>query len=137
MFGHIILGIVGLSGGLAVSAGLVALILELNLIPRYAGITHTAHRTKVYEACIAAGAFLGNLLTIYTIRIPAGSILAAGFGLFGGIFLGSWIIALTEMLGIFPILFKKTGIKTGFSILILGAAIGKSLFSLLYYYRGW
>lgn len=134
---HILTGIIGLSGGLFVSLGLVALILGLNLIPRFAGITHTAHHTKLYEKCIIAGAFLGNLFTVYTISFPAGGWLAGSFGLFGGIFLGSWIVALTEMIDIFPILSKKANIKVGISAIMLATAIGKSLGSLLYYYRGW
>ena len=137
MLGHILLGIISFSGGLVISIGVVALLLELNIIPRFAGITHTAHRTKVYEKSIIAGAILGNLCTIYTIRFPAGSWIAGCFGLFGGIFLGNWIIALTEMIGTFPILSKKARIKVGTSAIILSTAIGKSLFSLLYYFKGW
>ncbi len=137
MLEHILLGLISFSGGLLVSSGLVALILGLNLIPRYSGITHTANRTKLYEKSIIAGAFLGNLFTVYTIRFPAGGWLAASFGLFGGIFLGSWIIALTEILDMFPILSKKVDIKVGVSAIVLSTAIGKSLFSLLYYLNGW
>lgn len=137
MLGHVILGLISFSGGLIVSSGLVALILGLNLIPRFAGVTHTANYTKLYEKSIIVGAFIGNLFTIYTIRFPAGGWLAACFGLFGGIFLGSWIIALTEILDMFPILSKKAGIKVGVSAIVLSTAIGKSLFSLLYYLKGW
>ena len=134
---HGILGLISFSGGLVVSSGLVALILGLDLIPRFCGITHTAHRIKLYEKCVIAGAILGNLFTVYTMHIPRGGWLAGCFGLFGGIFLGCWIIALTEILDMFPILSRKTGIKVGVSAIVLCTAIGKSVFSLLYYFRGW
>ena len=137
ILGHLFLGIISLSGGLIVSSAAIALILELDLISRFAGITHTAHRTKLYEKCITAGVILGNLLTIYTIRVPASGWLAGCFGLFGGIYLGSWIMALAETIGVFPILFKKTGVRVGFSAILLAAAIGKSLFSGLYFFRNW
>lgn len=134
---HFLLGIISFSGGLVISFGLVALIIGLNLIPRYAGITHTAHRIRIYEKAVIAGAVLGNLLTIYSIRLPAGGVLAGLIGLFGGIYLGGWIIALTEVIDMFPVLSRKSGIKVGINAIILTTAIGKSIFSLLYYFRGW
>ena len=79
MLGHVIAGFLSFSGGMIVSSGLVALILGLNLIPRFAGITHTAQYTKVYEKLIIAGAVIGNIFTIYTIRFPAGGWLAGCF----------------------------------------------------------
>lgn len=134
---HILAGIIGLSGGLVISFGLIALILGLNLIPRFMSITHTAHFIRIYEKCVIAGAISGNLLTIYEIPVLVGRWLAGCFGLFGGIFLGCWVIALTEVMDMFPILMKKSGIKIGITAILLSAAIGKSIFSLLYYYRGW
>lgn len=137
MLEHIILSIIGMSGGLIVAFGSVALILELNLISRFAGITHTARYTKLYENSVVFGIVIGNILTIYSIRFPAGGYLAACFGLFGGIYLGSWIIALTEVIDMFPIISKKAGIKVGIRAIVLATAIGKAVFSLLYYYNGW
>ena len=134
---HILLGFVSGAGGLVIAFGLVAVILGLNLIPRFAGVTKTAHRIRLYEKCVMAGAVFGNLLTIYAVRLPAGGLFAKGIGLFGGIYLGSWIIALTEVVDMFPVLAKKSGIKVGIGVIIMAIAIGKSIFSLLYYYKGW
>jgi len=83
------------------------------------------------------GAVFGNLLTIYAIRLPAGGLFANGIGLFGGIYLGSWIIALTEVIDMFPVLSKKSNIKVAIGVIVLAIAVGKSVFSLLYYYKGW
>ena len=134
---HILLGLISLSGGLVISFGLVALIIGLNLIPRFAGVTKTAYHIRLYEKCVMAGAVFGNLLTIYEIRLPAWGAFANGIGLFGGIYLGSWIVALTEVIDMFPVLAKKSSIKVGIAVIILSIAIGKSLFSLIYYYKGW
>ena len=134
---HILLGLISFAGGLVIAFGLVAIIIGLNLIPRFAGVTGTAHRIRLYEKCIIAGAVLGNLLTIYAIRLPAGGLFANGIGLFGGIYLGSWIIALTEVIDMFPILSKKANIKVGIGAIVLTIAVGKAIFSLLYYYKGW
>jgi len=134
---HILLGLISFSGGLVISFGLVALIIGLNLIPRFAGVTHTAHRIRIYEKCVMGGAVFGNLLTIYAIRLPAGGLFANGIGLFGGIYLGSWIIALTEVIDMFPVLSKKSNIKVAIGVIVLAIAVGKSVFSLLYYYKGW
>lgn len=142
MFGHISLGIISFSGGLIIAFGLVALIMGLNLIPRFAGVTRTAQHLRLYEKCLMAGAILGNLVTVYSVSLFAdGSIvsrlLACSIGFFGGIYLGSWIIALTEVIDMFPILSRKTNIRVGIGWIVLSTAIGKSLFSLLYYFRGW
>ena len=134
---HILLGLISFSGGLVISFGLVALIIGLNLIPRFAGVTHTAYRIRIYEKCVMGGAVFGNLLTIYAIRLPAGGLFANGIGLFGGIYLGSWIVALTEVIDMFPVLSKKSNIKVAIGVIVLAIAVGKSVFSLLYYYKGW
>ena len=134
---HILLGFISWAGGIVIAFGLVAVILGLNLIPRFAGITKTVHRIRLYEKCVMAGAVFGNLLTIYEVRLPAGGLVANGIGLFGGIYLGGWIIALTEVVDMFPVLSKKINLKVGIGAVILTIAIGKGIFSLLYYYKGW
>lgn len=40
--GQIFMGLMGLCGGAVVATALAAFIIELGIIPRYAGITHTA-----------------------------------------------------------------------------------------------
>lgn len=135
--GHVLLGMISFSGGLIIAFGLVALIVGLNLIPRFAGITYTASHLRLYEKCLMAGAILGNVFTIYPLRLSVGGWMAGMIGLFGGIYLGSWVVALTEVIDMFPILSKKIDIKVGVRWIIVSTAIGKSLFSFLYYLRGW
>lgn len=156
----VLLGTIGFSAGLIISFGLVALILGLNLIPRFAEMTHTESYLKLYEICLTLGAVFGNLITIYrpdlTLWIdwiqklnlfhPAliqrttevvSRFFSETLGLFCGIYLGCWVIALTEVVDMFPILFRKLKVQTGTKWIILCAALGKSLFSILYYLYSW
>ena len=48
-------------GGAVVATALAAFIIELGIIPRFAGITHTANHILLYETCLMLGSFLGNL----------------------------------------------------------------------------
>lgn len=163
---HWFVGAVGLFGGIVIASGLIALLIGLNIIPRYAGITHTAHHMLLYENCAMAGAVVGNLFTLYRWEFPFGSVglpwndwlvntfgmlgntiagtigmlgdfMAGAYGLFGGIFLGSWIIALTEVMDIIPIMARRVGLVKGIAGIIVSTAVGKALWSLLYYYKGW
>lgn len=137
MWKHILLGGISLSGGVITAAGLVALLIELKIIPRFAAITHTANRIILYENCIAAGALWGNIMTIYPMEFHMGRWLTGVIGLFGGIFIGSWIIALTEVLDIIPIMARRIGMKKGFAAIIIATALGKMIFSLVFYYNRW
>lgn len=137
MWKHIFLGIIGLAGGVITASGLVALLIELKIIPRYAGITRTANRIMLYENCIACGALWGNIMTVYPIELHAGKWVSGMIGLFGGIFIGSWIIALTEVLDIIPIMARRIGMKKGFAAIIIATALGKMFFSLVFFYNGW
>lgn len=137
MWEHILLGIIGLSGGAISAGGLVALMIELKIIPRYAGITHTADQILLYEDCVVGGTLLGTFMTLYPVNLSVGRWLLYLMGLFGGIFIGSWIIALTEVLDIIPIMARRVGMKKGFSMLIVATALGKAIFSLIFYYHRW
>ena len=136
-FSHIFLGTVSLFAGIVIASGIVALLIGLNIIPRYAGITHTANHILLYENAAMLGALWGNLFTIYPWYLPFSHVGTAVFGLFGGVFLGSWIIALTEVMDIIPIMARRTGIVKGLGAVIIATAAGKILWSLLFYYMRW
>ena len=134
MWKHIFLGVLGFSGGIIISGGLVALLIELKIIPRYAGITHTADKILLYENSLAAGAIWGNLMTVYPISLPLGTWFLYLLGLSGGVFIGSWIIALTEVLDIIPITARRVGLKKGFAAIVMAAALGKVIASFYFSY---
>ena len=132
-----ILAFLGLSFGLAISAGLFAFLIGLGVVSDFADRTHTGKYVTLYEDCIVLGGILGNLFWIYEAEFLKGGWLLAGFGLLSGIFVGCWSMALADILNIFPIFIRRAKITTGLSWLIVGMALGKSLGSLLYFYMRW
>lgn len=134
MLPQILVCLAGLSLGLVVASGIVALVIGLGIVNRYAGITKTAAHLRFYETCCMLGAFLGNLFSLTNIPLPFGSFGLLLYGLFAGIYLGSWIIALGEVVNLFSILCRRIGITRGLPGIIVCMALGKILGSLLYFY---
>ena len=134
---QVILGILGISSGIVVAGSAAAFIISLGIVPRYAGITRTAHRIRLYEDVAMLGAVAGNLCYLYHGRLPFGSPGLAVWGLFSGIFLGSWIIALGEVVNVFAIMARRLKIRQGIGWMICTMALGKTLGSLLFFQKGW
>ena len=132
-----ILAFLGLSFGLAISAGLFAFLIGLGVVSDFADRTHTGKYVTLYEDCIVLGGILGNLFWIYEAEFLKGGWLLAGFGLLSGIFVGCWSMALADISNNFPIFIRRAKITTGLSWLIVGMALGKSLGALLYFYMRW
>ena len=134
---QIFLGIIGLSWGLVIAGGVIALLVGLGVITRFVGISHTAGRVKIYETAILAGAVCGTLMTVYQPTIPLEPPGLAVLGLFSGIFVGGWILALAEVVNIFPILARRIGLTRGLSVVVIAIALGKMTGSLLHFYMRW
>lgn len=137
MWAQIIMAIIGLTGGMVAAGGMVALLIGLGITPRFAGITHTADAILTYEDVTMLGAVAGCVAQFFDFRIPIGSWGLAAYGLFAGIFLGGWILALAEMVDVFPIVIRRLKLKTGVPLLIVTIAIAKVLGSLYFFYKGW
>ncbi|MCI6429890.1 MAG: stage V sporulation protein AB [Oliverpabstia sp.] len=131
------LGFLGICFGIIVASGAAAFVISLGLVPRYAGITRTAQNVRLYEDCSMLGAFLGNVLFLYSGRLSLGNAGLAIYGVFAGVFLGSWIIALGEVVNIFSIMARRIGITKGIGLIIIVMAVGKTLGSLLFFWKGW
>lgn len=132
--GQFLTAVTGLSGGAIVATALAAFIISLGIIPRYAGITHTAHHIILYENCLMLGSILGNIVSVYKISVPVGQIGVGLTGLFFGIFLGSWVIALAEIVNVFAVMARRIGIKKGVGLIVISIALGKSLASLVQFF---
>lgn len=79
------------------------------------------------------GAVLGNLLFLYQEALPLGNAGLAVYGSFSGIFLGSWVVALGEVVNIYAILVRRIGLVKGIGLVILSMAAWKSSrFSLVF-----
>lgn len=134
---QICLGIFGFCFGVTISSGVVAFIIALGIVPRYAGITRTAGHIRLYEDCSMLGAFVGNLCFLYNSSLVLGRAGVMIMGIFFGIFLGSWIIALGEVVNVFSILARRIGLTKGVGLVILSMALGKMIGSLVYFWKGW
>ncbi len=137
MWEQIAMGFLGLCAGGVVASAAVAFLIGLGIIPRYAGITHTADKILLYEDSMILGALAGNVFYVFRLHIPLGVWGLGIYGLFSGIFLGGWILALAEMADIFPIVARRIKLKHGIPIIIVAIALGKIVGSLWFFYNGW
>ncbi|GAA6491210.1 MAG TPA: stage V sporulation protein AB [Candidatus Bariatricus faecipullorum] len=133
----VLTGIVGLAAGGSVAAGLSAFISGLGVVSDFADRTHTGNRIHFYEDCLMLGGILGNLIWIYRTPVPGGTWLLPVFGLFGGIFVGAWSMALAEILDIFPVFTRRLKLGQLLSWMILGIAFGKCAGALLFFIKRW
>lgn len=133
----ILLAFMGITAGFAISAGLFAFIIGLGVVSDFADRSHTGKYIMLYEDFIVLGGILGNIVWVYRLSLLNFSWVLPIFGLFSGIFVGCWSMALADILNIFPIFIRRAKLTTGLSWLILGMAFGKSLGALLYFYMGW
>ena len=134
MLRELLTGIVGLCGGMVVATALAAFIIGLGMIPRYAGVTHTGNHLLFYENSLMLGSFLGNLFLLYRIHINLGIWCVALVGIGFGIFLGSWVVALGEVVNIYAILVRRIGLVKGIGLVILSMALGKVAGSLWFFF---
>lgn len=133
---HFFLGLVGATSGLAVAGGTFALIVTLRVMPRIIGKSNTAAHVIRYENMIIAGGIFGNIITVFTdLRIPLGSPFLILYGLCSGIQVGCLVMALAEIMDVFPIMFRRMGLKLGMEWVITAMAAGKVIGGLWYFYR--
>lgn len=125
--------LLGLGAGVIISGGVVAFITIIGIIPMMAHRTQTGHHVMSYENAIMVGAITGSILSMWELRIPLWPWLV-GLLLFGfGIFVGALIIALAEVLDVFPIVNRRVKVKKGISLFVLALAAGKLIGSFLYW----
>ena len=152
---QILLAAVGLSAGVAAAGGLFAFIVELGVVADFADRTHTGDRLLFYETSVALGGILGNLFYVFGPGSPAvmqrlfmqplpeGAAFSAGsgllgiFGIFSGIFVGCWSMALAEILNVFPVFMRRARIVRYIAAFTISVAVGKGLGAGLFFFGGW
>ncbi|MEG1504772.1 MAG: stage V sporulation protein AB [Lachnospiraceae bacterium] len=134
---QILLGIIGLSSGIAVAGGLFSFIIGLGVVSDFADRTHTGNQVLLYEDCIAIGGILGNVVFIYQIHIPFGVMFLPIFGIFSGVFVGCWSMALAEILNVFPIFIRRVKLLRCIPYIILGMALGKGIGAFIFFINRW
>lgn len=152
---QLFLAVIGVSGGLIVSAGVFTVLISVGLIPRFAGKMHVAKKVFVLEEAVILGTLAGSFLSIYSkwgeigyyVRLHEifgaeategvwnliGTLIQIVFGLFAGIFVGCLALAIAEMLNTIPVFARRIGFRHGLGVAILAVAFGKLLGSLIYF----
>ena len=136
--------------GLLSSGGVFTVFVTVGLVPRFADKTHTANKILWYENCIVAGAVLGCIFSVYGDFFTSlfgkqavenishwhlwGNWILAIFGIFAGMFVGCFAIAIAEMLNTIPIFTRRVRLGKGIGIVMLMLALGKTIGSFLYFY---
>ena len=134
---NVIMAVSAFSCGFLVAGGVIAVIVGLGIVTRLVGITHTAKENRWYESMIFTGAIFGNMLTVYRIPLALGRAGLLILGVSAGIYTGGWIMALAEVVNVFPVYCRRLGITKGTSWIVVTLAAGKTLGSLLHFYMRW
>lgn len=132
---RIYLALIGLTSGFSVAAGSFALVVALGIVPRIIGKSSTAPGIIRYENVIMAGGVLGNIVSVYdSLRIPLGRPGLVLYGLGSGVYVGCLVMALAEIVDVFPLMFRRLNLKTGLQSVIICMAAGKVIGGLWYFY---
>lgn len=123
----------GLAGGLAVGAGLVAFLTVLGIIPRLTQLTKTTKFIQAYEWAIVFGAISGGVLSLRDHSFNLTGYWTVPIGLLCGVFVGMLAAALTEVLNVLPILMKRIGVFEKILVLVMAIVLGKVLGSLFHW----
>lgn len=133
---NILIGFSGICAGAITAAGVFALITMLGIINRFAVVTRTASFLLKYENIIILGITVGNILSLYRIILPGGSLGIGIFGILIGIYVGCFAVALAEVVQVIPVLARRSRLKNGLGIIMIGLALGKSIGGIFYYFGG-
>jgi len=117
--------LIGFSSGLAVGGGFVAFIVVLGIIPRLVQLSRTEHLLKVYSACIILGLLFGTYVSFSNITWDFSFLMLILWGAFHGIFNGMLAAALTEVLNVFPVLFRRIHMEQYMLALLMAIVFGK------------
>lgn len=126
--------IFGLSSGIMVGSGVIALLILVGIIPRMSQISNTRSFVNFYEKILVIGTFLGALISIQNIHLSIGKIGVLVFGLAYGVFVGFLSSGLAEILDYIPIVSRRLKIPTLYlKYIIISLLIGKVIGSFI----GW
>ena len=122
---QILLGVIGVSSGLIVSAGVFTVLISVGLIPRFAGKMHVARKIFALEEMVVLGTLAGGFFSVFGdwgnvgqfvrehelfgreategVWNIIGTLFLLFFGVFAGIFVGCLALAIAEMLNTIPV----------------------------------
>lgn len=115
----------GLAGGIAIGAGVIALYIVLDMIPRLAQVTRSYDKVHWYEGAMVSGSVVGTVADFWNWHLHGPWISSGIVGLFNGFFIGMLAAALTEVLNVLPILAKRLHMKRYMFGLLMAMVCGK------------
>lgn len=113
--------------GLAVGAGLGALIVVLAIGVRLAAVTETPRWAGAYQWALACGAIAAAAYEAYPFNLRGPTALAVGLGLGMGLFVGLLVAGLAETVAALPMLGRMFGLRAFLPRLVVAVALGKLL----------
>ena len=125
---QVLLGVIGFASGAVIAGGLFSFLIGLGLVSIFADRTHTGRQILLYEDSIVLGGTLFNIFYL---------VLLAVLGIFSGIFVGCWAMALADILNVFPIFIRRLKIVKTIPYIIMGLSLGKTAGALLYFLGRW
>lgn len=134
---QVLLAFIGMSAGLIVSGGLFSFLVSLGVIADLADRTHTGKAILFYEDAAILGGTIGNVLYLYEIGIPGGKVMLGALGMLTGVFVGCEIMALAEILNLFPIFIRRMKLIKAMPYVVLAVALGKGIGEVLFAILGW
>lgn len=133
MWSSIVEFLIGISAGVVVAFAVLALATGVGLYPCLIDKTHTAKKIYWYETVAQIGVVTGSLVTVFDVELYGCSFMLPILGIFIGIYVGCFLMALAEVLKGFPIAFRRFKVKQGLTVMIFFVALGKVCGSLLYF----
>ena len=116
-----------LAEGLAVGAGLAALVVVLAIGVRLAAASGTLRYAGAYQWALVAGAAVGAADQAWPIRLHGGALLATALGFGMGLFVGMVAAALAETASALPVGARRLGLLPYLPRLVVAVALGKAL----------
>lgn len=127
----------GITAGASTSGGVFAFLMKIGVYPRMIGSSHTIRLLKFYEWMIILGIICGGIYTEYPgLTLHAGYWFVVLWGTCAGMYVGCVSAALAEVLGAFPVLFRRLKVESGMSLYMVMMALGKMSGSFWYFFHG-
>lgn len=127
----------GIAAGSATTAGVFAFLMKIGIYPRMIGTSHTIRELAFYEWMIIGGILAGGMYSVYPqLTLHVGSWFVVLWGACAGIYVGCVAAALSEVLNVFPVLFRRLHVDSGMPFYMVMMACGKMCGAFWYFMHG-
>ncbi len=127
----------GIAAGSATTAGVFAFLMKIGIYPRMIGTSHTIRELAFYEWMIIGGILAGGFYSVYPeLTLHVGSWFVVLWGACAGIYVGCVAAALSEVLNVFPVLFRRLHVDSGMPFYMVMMACGKMFGAFWYFMHG-